>query len=193
MSIYITIIISVWFNFPFLSNYSLHSTLKIWIPLNLIEAWTVRYHSQQIWPILFSGTFIQTTYRINQDGANFFWFVRTMEILFVNFFNFRKLVDPHFERFSTKMLKNGNLWTPPKSTSILCTPSKISKLVCTLRRSENYLFDLFNLPHLGKYVVRFGWPPEKNENSIFKLEPARKSPSICCSTLYKSKFKLSAK
>ena len=27
---------------------------------------------------------------------------------------------------------------------------------CPVRRSENDLFDLFNLPHPGKYVVRFG-------------------------------------
>ena len=77
--------------------------------------------------------------------------------------------------------------------STLSSDFPCSCLRCLVRRSENDFFDLFNLPHLGKYVVRFGWPPEKNENSIFKLEPTWKSPSICCSTLYKSKFKLSAK
>ena len=28
--------------------------------------------------------------------------------------------------------------------------------ICTVRRSENDFFDVFNPPHLGKYVVRLG-------------------------------------
>ena len=59
---------------------------------------------------------------------------------------------------------------------------------CILRHSENNFCDRFNPPHQGKYVDRFGWPPEKNQNSIFKLEPAWKWPSMWCSA-QKSTFR----
>ena len=47
------------------------------------------------------------------------------------------------------------------SWSVICLsgiPTSSSGPTCTwsLRRSENDFFDLFNLPHPGKYVVRFG-------------------------------------
>ena len=70
-------------------------------------------------------------------------------------------ITPCSHTLSLSPLPTANYITSPSHPMCSCTlspsaPPTVSFSTSPLRRSENDFFDLFNLPHLGKYVVRFG-------------------------------------